>query len=126
MLSTDEESREELVSQQFAGTYIEQNNQRSSSCCGPASVCICRVITLLCVLAINTGLLIFSLRNYECVLGDVQGMDLQQDDIVLLVGDSQTVGVNPMTISDGSGCKVLMQGFKLTPDDPTLATINEN
>ena len=31
-----------------------------------------------------------------------------------------------MTITDGSGCKVLMQGFKLTPEDPTLATINGN
>ena len=60
------------------------------------------------------------------MLDDVQGMDIKDGSVVLLVGSSEIVGVSPITIADGSGCKVEKQGFELTPSSPTLVSINEN
>ena len=127
-ITEEPESTEELVSQIFQEEFVQPNDEKTALyvSSGGKLKCACRIITLICVIAINTALLIFSLRNYQCMLDDVQGMDIQDGSVVLLVGSSEIVGVSPITITDGSGCKVEKQGFELTPSNPTLVSINEN
>ena len=61
------------------------------------------------------------------MLGDVQGMTIDEANIVVLVGDQPlVVGVSPIAVADGSGCRSLQQGFELTPQTPDLVAFDDS